>query len=272
MILAALSGCAAEAGSGNPEESPAQTSDDEIINGATNKGDPAVIAIYGQVDGQEGGALCTSTLIAPRVLLTAAHCVADQMFKGPAKFSAILGTDLRDKANTKVVKVKEVRWDKEFNDKALASGHDIAVAILETPITDIAPIPFNTKPLTKASNGQPLRITGYGLANGNEQIGIGGGGDKSSAGIKRVAKTKQISVTDVTVEIGSKSPIGWIWGEANICSGDSGGPVLAKVDGVETIIGVNSYGMIGCIGSAHSTRVDVYADFVKKNVSEFAAQ
>ena len=49
-----------------------------------------------------------------------------------------------------------------------------------------------------------------------------------------------------------------------ICSGDSGGPILAKVDGKETVIAVNSYGLIFCLAASSSTRVDTYKSFVEQ--------
>jgi V8-like Glu-specific endopeptidase len=256
ILAAGLVGCAADAQD--------TTSDSSIINGTVNEGDPAVMALYAQVPGQEGGALCTTTLISPTVLLTAAHCVSSAMFEGEAKFAAIMGTNIRDTEHRKIAKVREVHWDQAFDKNAPQNGHDIGVAILEEPINDIRPIPFNTTALRSESNGQELRITGYGLDDGFEQMG--GGGGESSAGTKRVAKTKQISFDDLTIELGATSLLGTFQGEANICSGDSGGPVLAKVNGVETIVAVNSYGMILCLGSSHSTRVDKYTDFIRQYV------
>jgi secreted trypsin-like serine protease len=252
ILVAGLVGCAADA---------QETSESSIINGETNNGDPAVMALYAQVPGAEGGALCTTTLVSPTVLITAAHCVAAEMFEGTPKFVAISGTNIRDTATRVIRPIKEVHWNTKFDKNAPQNGNDIAVAILEEPITDIRPIPFNTAPLTEASNGQELRITGYGLADGFEQFG--GGGGESSAGTKRVAKTKQIGFDDLTVELGATSLFGTFTGESNICSGDSGGPVFANINGVETIVAVNSYGMIACLGSSHSTRVDKYTSFLR---------
>ena len=91
-----------------------------------------------------------------------------------------------------------------------------------------------------------MRIVGYGLNDGFGQKG---------AGIKRTAKTKLTNFTDKLVTHGT-------WTQ-RICQGDSGGPVLAKVNGVETVIGVNSYGFIFCLGTSNSTRVDTYKSFVE---------
>lgn len=189
-------------------------------------------------------------------------------------FVAIAGSDLRDPATRKVYKVKEVHWDTQFDKNAPQKGHDIGVAILESPITDVQPVPFNTKPITPQDDGRELRITGYGLDDGTEQLGGGGGGApaETSAGIERVAKTKQISLDDLTIELGASSLFGTLSGEANICSGDSGGPVFAQVDGVEKIVAVNSYGMIACLGSSRSTRVDRYRPFIQQHLDAASAR
>src|SRR6202011_5804497 len=47
-----------------------------IISGETDTGDPSVVAVYAQQLGAPFGFLCTGSVIAPTVVLTAAHCVS----------------------------------------------------------------------------------------------------------------------------------------------------------------------------------------------------
>ncbi len=56
--------------------------------------------------------------------------------------------------------------------------------------------------------------------------------------------------------------------EANICSGDSGGPqVLETADG-PVVVGVHSWGDSQCVNSSGSTRVDLVQDWIMDHVLE----
>src|SRR5262245_51911880 len=55
------------------EKLPSQTMS-PITGGAVDQGDPSVVAILGSTG---GGYICTGTLIAPNLVLTAHHCVAN---------------------------------------------------------------------------------------------------------------------------------------------------------------------------------------------------
>jgi len=184
-------------------------------------------------------------VISPTVVLTAAHCVNPALVGEGAKFWVLTAANLLDKDNPSPrLDVKETHFDPGFDEKNLLNGHDIAVAILAQPTT-IAPIPFNRQSIAPSAVGDQVRLVGYGLD---------GHFKKDGAGVKRQATTKLKGLDDKFVSTGTFS--------TGICSGDSGGPVLMNVGGVETIIGVNSFGLIYCFGRGKSTRVDTYLDFV----------
>ncbi len=240
-----LVGCAANV---SPDETVGET-DSAIIGGTPTTGDPAIVALYGKKPGEDKGSLCTATLIAPKVLLTAAHCVSPAVVGEGLVFSALLGANLTDQANPSPrIAVTEVHWDTQFNAQNLTAGHDIGVAILATPMK-ATPLPYNAAVLPSSLSGTNIRLVGYGLNDGFQQTG---------AGIKRKAEIRLNSFDDKFVVTGGFG--------STMCSGDSGGPVLAKINGVETVIGVNSYGFIYCLASGNSTRVDSYSDFVDSYV------
>lgn len=158
------------------------------------------------------GSACTATLISPRVVLTAKHCV--QLGNSPqaaqaGNFRLFVGSDSRrPRAQYNVSEVLPVpgSWDIGRRDSA-----DVALLILPAPAAETPrPIDF----------GSPRSLTtftaiGYGVTPGG------------SSGTKmRVEKTVE----------GTDS--GLIYVEASVCSGDSGGPIIGPEG---SIYGVASY-------------------------------
>ena len=54
----------------------------------------------------------------------------------------------------------------------------------------------------------------------------------------------------------------WATAATGTCNGDSGGPALMKIDGVETIVGVTSYGNADCSDGGFDARVDSDLAFI----------
>lgn len=250
FALAATLGCGAPAESpADSPEDPTAQNENAIIGGVADTGDPSIIALYAKEPDKMAGALCTATIISPTVVLTAAHCVHPDLVGAKAEFNVLTAPDLTDPSKPSPrLKVKEVHWDPLFSRLNILDGHDVAVAILESPTT-LTPIAWNKNPLPTDLTGKIVRLVGYGL---NDSV------NKKGAGVKRQLSIKLNSFDDKFVKTGSLIP----W--KGICQGDSGGPVLAKIGGVETVIGVNSFGILLCLFEASSTRVDTYKSFVEK--------
>ncbi|MCS6912523.1 MAG: trypsin-like serine protease [Myxococcales bacterium] len=245
LLGASLLGLGACGSPGNLGPDEIGASQEAIIGGTPTTGDPAIVALYAQRPGQEGGSLCTAEIIAPTVVLTAAHCVHPELVGPDAQFSVLTAANIIDPMNPSPrLAVREVHYHPRFRRTALTEGFDIAVVILDQPTT-IPPLPINRDPLPPTLQGQQIRIVGYGL---NQALPPGG------AGIKRTANTTLNGFDNKFVRTGD-----WF---RRICSGDSGGPVLARLGGVEKIIGVNSFGFIFCLFEGYSTRVDSYLSFI----------
>src|SRR5262245_15530390 len=92
LLTFILAGCASGV---YPSMAPDEGVTEPIIGGSDDTADPPVVGLCSHLPGQTQGFLCTSTLIAPRVLLTAAHCVAPSEVGDGAQFVAIFAPVLR---------------------------------------------------------------------------------------------------------------------------------------------------------------------------------
>ncbi|MEM9067759.1 MAG: trypsin-like serine protease [Myxococcota bacterium] len=226
------------------QEQEIDVSTSAIVDGErTSNNEPAIVAVLNRF-----GGLCTGTLIAPRVVLTAKHCVQNPGASAPSAASAFV-IGIGDNINrltqtfraTEIVTTPGVYTDRGGLGGALV-GIDVAVITLSTPAS-ITPIPVHRESGARVV-GQAMRAVGFG------QIPSGGAGVKYRTG------------TTVSGVMG-----GVIFTPPTICQGDSGGPLLT-VD-PEEVIGVASFGSGGCGSGINGyNRVDLFLDMIDEAVRE----
>jgi V8-like Glu-specific endopeptidase len=234
-----------------PVPEPVQEQSDPIIGGEIDEGDPGVVAVYAQQPGSPGGFLCTGSVIAPTVVLTAAHCVSPAETGPGAQFVVLTSANLNRRGGQQLA-VREVHANPQWQPDNLQAGHDEGIVILKDP-TSLRPLPFNR--MAFGTPGAPavgaaVRIVGYGLDDGVLETG---------SGVKRQALTKLRSISGALIRLGDS--------RRGTCNGDSGGPAFMNIGGVETIVGTTSYGNATCTDGGYDARVDVDLTFIDQYLS-----
>lgn len=235
----------------HPPSSTSQSQADNIIGGDYEYGYPEVGAL---VSGNNGSyrATCTATLIKPNWILTAAHCLKN----GTSNLRFSIGSDA---SNGYRIGFAKVIMHPAYDDNPIGSLYDIAlVRLLRSVDSNVAkPIPYIRSSIEPYLGKTALYI-GYGTAAVNSQSGLGR---------KRRVELPIDRIGSVTF---STEP-----GKKGVCHGDSGGPILVKIDGQIHTIGVNSaaYGCQGgscdpCTNGSKQTRVDRFYDWISSVISE----
>lgn len=198
------------------------------------------------------GNFCTGALIAPKLVLTVAHCVQPGATYKIVEYGADRQPQLQD--------VKSVAIHPGFNMQAISAHRataDVALLQLEIPAKGKSPSVLGM-PRIPIAAGSRFTIAGIGVTvRGDGKSG----GTIRAAGLVATGKpgTLQIRLVDPVAQ-GTRDGLG-------ACTGDSGGPVFEDQPGGPAIIGVVSWstgpkGSAGCGGLTGVTPLTLYHDWI----------
>jgi hypothetical protein len=211
---------------------PAGAEIEAITMGTETSGDPAVVALVAREAPDR--ARCTATLVAPRVLLTAAHC---ELESAPDAWEAFFGTSLAS-GGTRI----PVLFALPHPDYDGDADDDLELVLLAEP-APASPVLLANEPLAGAP--RPARLVGFGFtAAGADDA------DRKREGLTSITEAQPRHVV-----LGAAPSLP--------CSADSGGPLFVGPAGEERLTAVVSRGDPSCTSLARATRIDVHlADWI----------
>lgn len=240
----------------------------DIIGGdSVRQTDPvqnSIAALYQQTS-PTMGALCTASILAQDIAITAAHCVSG----GSQQIVLIFGTHIHGSDHsgnsTNQRKVSKVLVNSAYAKHAgrgMDQG-DIALVRFEggLPSGYYAIEPMTSDHVLK--KGLKVTLAGYGISNALTHKGAG------------VLRKTRVSILDPRP--GSTEMILDQTHGKGACHGDSGGPAFVKADGRLLLAGVTNRGYPdrapdNCASDVVYTKVSAYLSWIERGIQELRSR
>lgn len=197
------------------------------------------------------GTFCSGALIAPDLVLTAAHCIAPNTDYKIVLYDAQRQPELRD--------VRRVAVHPQFSLQGILNHRASAdVALLQLAVSLAKPVAALGVPAEPIAAGQPFVVAGIGVTiRGDGKSG----GTVRAATLASTSQPGRLQIRLVDPAANNARP------GLGACTGDSGAPVVQAQAGGAVIIGVVSWSTgaqnaAGCGGLTGVTPLTLYRDWV----------
>lgn len=249
MSTAALLVLAAGAALAGPAAAP------KIVNGEEESGYDFTVAL-GATFGEQTFSACTGSIITPRMVLSAGHCgegIPPELIVSAGK--AFFGPSVEEPTHVLAFEGFAIHPDYVPLENGLGGTlgeNDVSVLILAED-APVPPVWLRSTEVLDDELGAEMVSIGFGVT----------GPQGNGSGVKRSATLFLSDLDEMFLYSESEDNPN----EAQICSGDSGGPQVVHLpDGRIEQWAVHSWGDQGCEIVSGSTRVDVVYDWILEQV------
>jgi Trypsin len=280
-LLSSLAGCSA-ATDGGEADSELGVNESGIVRADSNGGPQYAVAVIGQtIFG--GHRYCSGVYVAPRVVITAAHCLTSIVERTIVYWGADVTADQAqfdaDDDPSKPWTVAE-SWLQHPDYDPNLHYPDLAVVYLQHDLP-FQPAELARFRLRSSDIGSQLKIVGWGASRALtpdisqfEGIGIQRQakfpflGSPTQADFVPADPNNGLFVPAIRANLAKfdgTAP------ESNSCAGDSGAPILVKRDGRSYVAAINFFTGLSCEGYSMATRVEPFLSYFDNAIKKGGA-